>query len=84
MHPSVKHLFYLYSKSLKVLVDQNGDNVFHIGVCCMRKTDKSRGNSGMDSKNIYLARSKVQDLKLQQYSHHVTHHFKLTFSLSCW
>lgn len=80
MHPLVQDLFYPYSKSLNVLVDQNGAIVFNVGVCFMRRTDKSRGNSGMDSKNIYLARSKVQDLKLQQYSHHL----KLTFSLSCW
>jgi len=53
-----KTLFYLYSKSLTVLVDRNGPIVFNVAVCCMR-TDKSRRNSGMDSESIYLARSEV-------------------------
>lgn len=76
-------LFYLYTKSLNVLVDYNKAIVFNVVVCCMR-TEKSRGNFGMDNKSICLAMSKGQDLKLQQHSIHVTHCFKLTFSLSCW
>lgn len=39
-------------QSFNFSVDQNGVTVFHDGVCYMSRTDKSRENYWMDSKNI--------------------------------